>query len=578
MPITCYEDNKGFVLENFNKGDFDYIDAASEAEECEFFRFIEAKNYLSEFSKLYPSPRTKEEVETWFYIASRISMPLHGVQSYNAYPYVIRSGGMLNAFGFEVGHKAKHPKTNDTTLSCKGFNNKNDYDRQTPCDQDYLRKFSKDTDVEKLFHWFNHDIANIFKNHKVFEKDGIFIGDGTYIFVPDNEKYEGSVRLLFDSSGHPISQETFKNMLPEKAAQCEWKRCYKLVSLLYTNKERTFNLRVALRVVPGNEHECPIFYKLLEDFIENIGDGVVNRLILDRGFIDGERISWFKRKHGVDILIPLKKNMDLYKDVMGLIDSNNISIDFKEYMASERISIDQPRLKSVDVPERIRKRELKRQKTVLEKKEKSQQISPPDPAKVIVKSEVAGISNFTTWNSCTVPVNLIINRDTYASGETKIWILLDTKPFDGVNAPIERREEYAIRVEIEEGHRQLKCFWDLTKFTSRAFTLIVNQIIFVVLTYNLLQIWLKNRNKPKDSNEKEGQTETRKTRPRLLNQLLPTQAVIIIYYKNYYAMLAALEYTELLLNLSEQARRKVLEKTQRLRKTLETELELVRPA
>src|SRR3990170_978660 len=99
-------------------------------------------------------------------------------------------------------------------------------------------------------------------------------------------------------------------------------------------------------------------------------------------------------------------------------------------------------------------------------------------------------------------------------------MLLDTRPLKKSEDPVGRREEYRLRTDIEEGHRQLKCFWDLTKFTSRAFSLVVNQVIFVALTYNLLQIHLK----------RQGREElNRRTRPRLYSQLLPNAAFIIIY-------------------------------------------------
>ena len=35
------------------------------------------------------------------------------------------------------------------TLACPGFNRKNTYDRQTPCDQDFLRQFARDTEGER---------------------------------------------------------------------------------------------------------------------------------------------------------------------------------------------------------------------------------------------------------------------------------------------------------------------------------------------------------------------------------------------------------------------------------------------
>lgn len=566
MEIVCYEHDKGFVVENFRNGEFDYVDAASEVEECEFFRFIGAKKYLKQMAESYPSPRKKEEVPTWFYIASNLSMRLHGVHSFNAYPYVIRCGGMLNAFGPEVAHKVEHPETKNITLSCSGFNAKNDYDRQTPCDQDFLRKFSKDTFPEELEHWFNHDITKILKAHKVFDRDGIFIGDASYIFVPDNENYEGSVRLLFDPSGHPLSADELKKMPQERAVKCEWKRCYKMVSLLHTDKDRSFTLRVAVRVVPGNEHESPVFYDLLEKFIAAVGDGVIKRLILDRGFIDGEKISNIKRTHAIDVLIPLKKNMDLYRDVMGMIEGG-LKIEFKPYLQENRKPIDPPRMPNV--PEKIRARELKRQETLREKKESS----PPkadEPQDTLTRQEVAGVECVSTWNSCPIPVQIIVNRDTYADGHEEYWMLLDTKPFDSKDAPTARRKEYEIRVEIEEGHRQLKCFWDLTQFTSRAFSMVLNQIIFVLLAFNMLQIWLK-------TNKKNTQ-DSRKSRTRLLNQLLPTQSVIIIYYKNHFATLAAMEYTELLLTLSDVAKNKILEKTRRLRRSLSEELRLARPS
>lgn len=77
-------------------------------------------------------------------------MRLHGVHSFNAFPMVVRSGGVLNAFGPKAGQKVIHPDTGYGTLACEGFNKKNLYDREIPCDQDFLRKMAKDTDANAL--------------------------------------------------------------------------------------------------------------------------------------------------------------------------------------------------------------------------------------------------------------------------------------------------------------------------------------------------------------------------------------------------------------------------------------------
>lgn len=556
MDIVCYERNQGFVLENFQKGEFDYMDTASEVVETEFFRYIGAKKILQELAATYPSPRKKHDVPVWFYMASNISMRLHGVHSFNAYPYVVRCGGMLNAFGPELGHKAKHPETGDVTLSCAGFNEKNDYDRQTPCDQDYLRKFARATDAQRLMSWYNGDAAKVFKLHKAFDTEGVFSGDASYLFVPDNPAYENSARMLFDENDHPVGADALKNMAPQQATRCQWRRCYKMVSLLHTNRQRTFFLRIAMRIVPGNVHECPILYELVDEFVAAVGAGIIKRLILDRGFIDGDKIAHCKRDHGIDILMPLKKNMDLYHDAMGLLKLPDVQ--FAEVLPAAPRPIAPARLPQA--PENIRLREAARQKTMAARK--AQEPAPP-PGKTLVKSEVVGLSNLTSLDSCPLALQVIVNRETYADGHQDIWMLLDTKPFGKPNDAAGRREEYHLRTDIEEGHRQLKCFWDLTKFTSRAFSLVVNQVIFVALTYNLLQLHLK----------RQGREElNRRTLPRVYNQLLPNAAFIIIYCQNYFGLFTSAEYTEILLTLAKKIQDKILHKTRSLKRAIDKEL------
>ena len=198
MDLVIFEENKPLVLEGLEQGEFDYIDAASEVFETEFFRYINAGKILKSLAETYPTPRKKEEVPLWFYIASNLSMRLHGVHSFHGYPMMVKAGGMLNAFGPDAGRKVKHPDTEDVTLTCNGFNNKNHYDRQTPCDQDTLRKLAKDTDADALMKWLGGDVVREFRRRKAFDKEGIFIGDASYLFVPDNANYEGSVKLIFD--------------------------------------------------------------------------------------------------------------------------------------------------------------------------------------------------------------------------------------------------------------------------------------------------------------------------------------------------------------------------------------------
>ena len=555
--VQLFERNDAFVIEAFRRGEFNYLEGVGEVPEANFFRAIADKKILEKLAATYPSPREKHDVPLWFYIASDISMRFHGEHHFAAFPYVVRSGGMIEAFGPQVGHKVTHPQTGDVTLVCEGFNDKNDYDRQTPCDQDYLRKMARKTDADELQSWFNRNVVGIFKQHHAFDSEGIFIGDASYLFVPDNDKYEGSSRLLFDEHNHPVDKEKEQELTPKQRARCRWRRCYKLISLIHTNRAGEFFLYAGVKVTSGKDHESPILYRLVEQFVAAHGKGVMKRLILDRGFLDGPAIGRCKKDRGVDVLIPAKTNMDVYGDIVGLAEAGKLSFEPWVRPVAEAKPV------PIHRPERVRKREQARQRTLAKRKAEAQAAAAEsiDLSKIVVRSEVAVVRKVETFSTCTVPLNVVVNREVYGDGHYEYWVLLDTAP---VAQAGQVRQDYMLRTHIEERHRQLKCFSDLEAFTSRAFTLVVNQVVFVLLTYSLLQ-WFLLRIGRKELNPR--------TRKRTLELLRPTLTVIVIYYQNYIACLSPLEHQELVLTLDEDARQKILAKTRRLRRNLAEQLQ-----
>ncbi len=557
MDLVIFEENKPMVLKALENGEFDYMESANEVFEADFFKYIGARRILEGIARSYPTPRRKEEVPLWLYIASELSMRLHGVHSFNAFPTVVRTGGMLNAFAPKVNHAVEHPDAQGMAIACKGFNGKNHYDRQTPCDQDFLRKLAKDTDAENLMRWFNRDIMKIFREQRFFDPQGIFIGDGSYLFVPDNPAYEGSVRLLFDENNHPVGKETVEKMTDAQKVRCQWKRCYKMVTLLHTNAKLEFFVFVAVTVVAGKDNECPLLYGLVKQFVETAGKGVMKKLILDRGFLDGKEISTCKREYGIDVLIPVRKNMDIYADAMALFKSPDV-----QWVSCEKEAPREEKRPLRFRPVPVRKREQKRQATL---KERRQEQPPPPPGTTVIKREAAAIDHFTSWSTCTVPLTVIANREHYADGHQDTWLLLST---ESMYAPA-ARQQYHLREATEERYRQLKCFADLSNFTSRAFSLVVNQVVFTMLAYNLLQRYLLRN---------ERQEYTAKTPLTIRRQLLPAAGYIIIYHANYYGLFGSLEFAELLtMGLNEEARKKIGEKCRRQRRELSGLLTNPRP-
>ncbi len=544
MDVTVYERDRGFVLGKLREGEFDYVDTCDEVFETDFLRYVGARGILKKLAETYPTPRKKTEVPVWVCLASSLSMRLHGVEAFHQYNYVIRTGGLMNAFGPELGSKVPDPKTDDIKLACDGFNRKNHYQRETPCNQDFLRKFYRDTETGRAEHWYNTDVARILKKRHAYDKRGLFIGDGSYLFVPDNPKYEGSAKLLFDKHNHPVDPKGLTQA--EVAARgYRWRRCYKVVNLLHVRPELDCFLMVGFRLLSGKQSELPPLYDLVDTFVDAVGPGVIKRLILDRGFLDGERIGHLKLDHGIDVLIPVRRNMDIYADAMGLVGQ----VKFREYRPPDPPSEqDEP---PAPKPEAVAKREASRQRT-LDKKRAEQPPLPPDEQ--LVAQEVGALAQFRSWSSCPVPLSAVYCRDTFADGHRHEWILLDTKTVDDPGAV---RAEYRIRTQIEERYRQLKCFTDLTAFTSRKLSLVLHQIMTVLLTYTLLQLYLMRQKRKELS---------RKPIAYARKQLLPSASWIVVYCQGKVAFFDGLEYTEIIATLDDEPRAKVAKRARRLRR------------
>ncbi|MFN2351450.1 MAG: hypothetical protein ABR497_05845, partial [Kiritimatiellia bacterium] len=126
------------------------------------------------------------------------------------------------------------------------------------------------------------------------------------------------------------------------------------------------------------------------------------------------------------------------------------------------------------------------------------------------------------------------------------WGILSTARDELQAAPAAKR--YHLRIHIEERHRHLKCFWDLARFTSPCFALVANQIIFTALTYSLLQQQILKQAR---------KALNKATKKRLLEDLVSAPTYITVFTDQYYGIFHNLEYTDMALSVSEEARQKL---------------------
>jgi len=551
MDMVVFENNKPLVIDEFREGRFDYIELASDVAETKFFQFLFSQHVVDKLAAQYPSPRQRHHVPMWMYLSSQLSLRLHGMHSFHSYPWIIRCGGLIDALGAKVAQRQVDADTGNMQINCAGFNDRAFYPRQTPCDQDYLRKLARDTQPEALEQWYNRHVAALYGELGAYDEEGIFIADGSYLFVPDNENYEGSVRLLFDEHNHPVSKQQEQAMTKAQRDRCRWRRCYRAVFLLHSDAAGERFVVVGLRVMRGTDSEATALWPLVNQFVETAGQGVIKVLVVDRGFINGPQIGRLKRDYGIDTVIPIRSDMDILEDVRGL---QQLAREWEEYEATRRPPLPSTRPPHAPHPT-AQKRERKRQETLARRRAQREAEEPPEPSKVRERTLIARFPELTSWSDCPVPLTGVLSRDIYADHHEESWLLVTT----AAQASARRvRDWYGLRTDIEERHRQVKCFWDLTRFHSTAWNLIVSQTVFVCLTYSLLQIHLLQH----------GHEElNRRTWP-TTHRLLPDGNRVIIYRQQCFGFFTLLEHMQMTLGLKGKARRRALAKTRRLQQQM----------
>jgi hypothetical protein len=549
MNLTFVEYHPHQVLEAFRRGEFDGLEVIGQADERDFFQRCFQERILARLAESLPTHRKKQEVPRWFILAANLSLKLHQENSFLAFERVVRCGGLLSALPPDLATKHLDPKTRQWALRCQGFNDKNEYDRKTPCDQDTLRKALKDVPAAQWLVWFNGPVQRVFQADGFFDPQGLFIGDASYLFVPDNPAYEGSVVMWFDEHNHPVE---LAKLTPEQRLHVHRERCYKWVSLLHLRGGAY--VYAALALLPGNVHEVEPFYDLVDRFVQTVGVGVIKWLMLDRGFIEGEKISRCKQEWGIDVVIPIRKDMDIWTDAWAL--AQRESWTTLPPPPQSRVPIPPSR------PEHLRRREANRQRTLAEKK---QELPPPPPKECYQYTDYCWLGGFRSWTAATVPLAVVCLRDHYADGHHQDWALTST--YSGAE-PVRLLDYYGKRTTIEERHRQLKCFYDLTDFRSRNFNAVAAQVVMVLLTYTLRQwqLW-------KFLDERLAQL----TPEVLAYQLRFLQQWIVIYLGLAYTQLPVVSFTREAMQLEGAAREKALRKLDYLEELLLAPLPNPRP-
>lgn len=496
--LVVYTENRARVLEKVRQGRVDYLDLSSWPFQDRFFAFLFTIDFFGTCGSRYPSPRKKEEVPLWVLLACEVLLKLHCSAAHSRLPGILKSGPMLARVGFNVGR-------------CNGgFNNKNKKDRDCIVHHDAVRKFFKATDRQATRRWYNQDFVRFLRHNRAFDKHGIFLLDQSRIVVPDNPHYQGVERLPVNEFGHLIDTSA---MSPEARKTLRHRPCYTITELLHVGKQDACNIVAGYDWGGGTVDELVQGIPMVDRFVETVGGGVMKLLIMDRGYIDGACISHVKQDLRSDVMIPLRKNMQMLTYGIGLAESSLRPKAWRRYREYERSD------------EGIRYTE-----------------------------EVTLVPDALTWEGCAVPLHLSLMRTTPSRGEVRYWGVATT--YEPACAK-ESFDTYRLRTAIEERYRQHKHFWHLHKFTSPDPSLMETHIQFTLATYTLLQLYLHKAR----LNEL-----TNKTIDTLRKEERLGKDCVIVYKDRNFAIFDLDFYTYEIADLGDQARVRIKDRMLELRR------------
>jgi len=270
--------------------------------------------------------------------------------------------------------------------------------------------------------------------------------------------------------------------------------------------EVRLRLVVAAKVVQIQEHESKYTLELVRQAIENIGEGVLRVLLIDRGFLDGQDLWVIRHRLGIHFVIPSKDNMRVTADARGLCRE---APDGESIFRQERAGKAQPdpeadKGQGKGQGKGQAKAQTKEQGKAQEEGKtggrKKQAKAPEQPVKVPGQVSVVGIADLTSYdqygdeehtkqanradfvgNALNVVVVTKWEGVAYEVGKEKVF--LTSLP---VKAPLDVLDQYDLRSLIENtAFRELKQGWFLERYPKKTEAAVRAHVYLTLLTFTL---------------------------------------------------------------------------------------------
>jgi hypothetical protein len=498
--IELWARNGDAVREAIELGELVHLDTASEELTDEFLLFAIESGLLKRWAESFPDPRNEPEIEMRVIIASQMAARFAKIYSLRKSGYVLRSAQVLGALGYspkvlEANEGLSRRGTSDDQLLSGDTLRKllvkmeREVDPQSPLELPPVkpsagakarqrrsrRAVKSDMEVAeargqrvaaKLLSWYNDEVAASMVAYAA-------LGAGRRIHILDTTKVQV-----------PLETATYECSGVVKNDDGSRSRGYKLATLRTLLDHAGVITHVGL--CPIQVHDvalCDPFFKTAA--VLRAGD----LLLEDRGFVDGEMLSYLKQQRQVDVIVPLKSTMLSYQEAVQLA---QLQAQWQGHPTRE-----------------------------------DQQIA-----------FVKGVEH--VWDGCRVPLNACVIRYWHRKKQEYDHIVLAT-----TDETLDSKwiiHHYEERPEIEQDYEQMKSGgWYLKKLSSTRYSEIVFYILSVVLSYSLYHLF---------SNTQTGARFADKTREALaFEQLRSRRTHVIVYARGYFEIFETLSFVQLVLKL-----------------------------
>jgi hypothetical protein len=206
-----------------------------------------------------------------------------------------------------------------------GFCQRGYGDKQKPMHKNVLADAVEKLTAKELEYILNTSIQRLAKKGVFDESQGHFALDGSDLET--TARYRGAG--LKTVTEQRWSRKEKKKVEIEKTIYG-----FKLLALYDVH----LRLVVAVKVVQIQEHDSQFTRSLLQQGIQNLGAGVIQVLLIDRGFLDGLTLWQIKNEDGIDFIVPVKSNMRVTADARAFLKHEP---DGEYLFAAERLGEDE---------------------------------------------------------------------------------------------------------------------------------------------------------------------------------------------------------------------------------------------